>query len=64
MQALLKCVGRELASSFVALQALATLGFIYFLASCMSSWRLCYYTVLGFLWRAFPDNFGVCRLLR
>lgn len=32
MQALLKCVGRELAGSFVALQGLASIGFMYFLA--------------------------------
>ncbi|CAK9023094.1 unnamed protein product [Durusdinium trenchii] len=33
MQALLKCVGRELAGSFVALQGLASIGFMYFLVS-------------------------------
>ena len=33
MQALLKCVGRELAVSFVAVQFMASIGFMYFLAT-------------------------------
>ncbi|CAJ1363020.1 unnamed protein product [Effrenium voratum] len=33
MQALLKCVGRELASSFLALQALGSIGLVLFLAN-------------------------------
>eukprot|EP00435_Cladocopium_sp_Y103_P044108 s1414_g12.t1 len=33
MQALLKCVGRELAISFVAMQLMASIGFMYFLVS-------------------------------
>lgn len=33
MQALLKCVGRELAVSFVAVQFMASIGFMYFLVS-------------------------------
>eukprot|EP00439_Symbiodinium_sp_Y106_P041673 s267_g5.t1 len=33
MQALLKCISRELASSFLSLQILSSLGFVYFLAT-------------------------------
>jgi len=36
MQALLKCVGRELAGSFVALQAVGALGFAFFLGGSVS----------------------------
>lgn len=37
MQALLKCVGRELAVSFVAVQFMASIGFMYFLATWLPS---------------------------
>ena len=43
MQALLKCVGRELAMSFVALQGFASVGFMYFLvprSASLSSFRI------------------------
>jgi hypothetical protein len=33
MQALLKCVGRELAISFLAMQFMASIGFMYFLVT-------------------------------
>ena len=36
MQALLKCVGRELAGSFVALQAVGAVGFAFFLGGSVS----------------------------
>ena len=36
MQALLKCVGRELAGSFVALQAVGALGFAFFFGGSVS----------------------------
>ncbi|CAE7221392.1 unnamed protein product, partial [Symbiodinium natans] len=36
MQALLKCISRELASTFLSLQILSSLGFVYFLAAAVT----------------------------